>query len=114
MFLSLDSFSQKEEFVTIIENPATSVKDQGIAGCWSYATCSFIESELLRMKKDAYDLSEDFFVYYEVDSIQNNRELERVLGSYLKTILKDDYPTENWMKHYCAVNPKNETITEAG
>jgi bleomycin hydrolase len=140
-----DSFSQKEEFITIIENPTTSVKDQGGPVCWSYATCSFIESELLRMKKGAYDLSEDFFVYYayidkahnyvlrkgntsfgpgglthdvlriikekgiipqqyfKVDSIQNDRELERVLRNYLKTILEDDYPTENWMKHYCAL-----------
>ena len=145
MFLTLDSFPQKEEFITIVKNPATSVKDQGGPACWSYAACSFIESELLRLKKSSYDLSEDFFVYYgyidkahnyvlrkgntsfrpgglahdvvriikekgiipeqyfKVDSIQNNRELERVLGNYLKTILEDDYPTENWMKHYCAL-----------
>ncbi|MCX6225319.1 MAG: hypothetical protein NTV01_11335 [Bacteroidia bacterium] len=143
--LTLDSFSQQEEFISIVENPATSVKDQGGPSCWSYATASFIESELLRLKKGTYDLSEDFFIYYgyidkahnyvlrkgnssfrsgglahdvlriinekgiilqqyfKVDSIQNNRELERVLGSYLKTILEDDYPTENWMKHYCAL-----------
>lgn len=145
VFLTLDSFSQKEEFITIVENPATSVKDQGGPACWSYATASFIESELLRQKKGVYDLAEDFFIYYafidkarnyvlrkgntsfrsgglahdvlriikergiipqqyfKVDSIQNNGELERVLKSYLKTILEDDYPTENWMKHYCAL-----------
>ena len=72
MFLTLDSFSQKEEFITIIENPATSVKDQGGPGCWSYATCSFLESELLRMNKGAYDLSEEFFIYYAfIDKAHN-------------------------------------------
>jgi len=142
---ALDSFSQEDEFIIIVENPATSVKDQGGPVCWSYATCSFIESELLRLNKGVYDLSEDFFIYYsyldkahnyvlrkgntsfrtgglahdvlriirekgiilqpyfKVDSVQNDRELQRVLGSYLKTILEDEYPTENWMKHYCAL-----------
>ena len=129
MFLTLDSFSQKEEFITIVENPTTFVKDQGGPSCWSYATCSFIESELLRQKKGVYDLSEDFFIYYafidkahnyvlrkgnasfrsgglahdvvriikekgiipqqyfKVDSIQNNRELERVLGGSVRNFV---------------------------
>jgi bleomycin hydrolase len=32
--------------------------------CWSFATTSFIETELLRMKKGEYDLSEMYFARY--------------------------------------------------
>ena len=43
--------------------PATPVKDQHRSGtCWSYATTSFIESELLRSGQGEYDLSEMYFV----------------------------------------------------
>jgi len=43
----------------------SSVKNQQYTGtCWSFATTSFIESELLRMGKPEYDLSEMFFVRY--------------------------------------------------
>lgn len=48
-----------------IEIPTTPVKDQGSSGtCWSYATTSFIETELIRLGKGEYDLSEMFFVRY--------------------------------------------------
>lgn len=50
---------------TKFEVPSTSVKNQQKAGtCWSYAATSFIESELMRMDKGEYDLSEIFFVLY--------------------------------------------------
>ncbi len=43
--------------------PATSVKDQGNTGtCWDFSTLSMLESELLRMGKGTYDLSEMFVV----------------------------------------------------
>lgn len=43
--------------------PATPVKDQHRSGtCWSFASVSFIESELLRTGKGTHDLSEMFFV----------------------------------------------------
>lgn len=43
--------------------PATSVKNQYRSGtCWSFSGLSFIESELLRMGKGEYDLSEMFVV----------------------------------------------------
>jgi len=43
--------------------PATSVKDQASTGtCWDFSTLSFLESELLRMGKGEYDLSEMFIV----------------------------------------------------
>lgn len=53
------------EFTRNIELPAMPVKDQARTGtCWSFATVSFIESELIRMGKGEHDLSEMFFVRY--------------------------------------------------
>lgn len=51
------------KFTTVINNKATSVKNQSSTGtCWCFATSSFIESELLRMGKGEFDLSEMFIV----------------------------------------------------
>lgn len=48
-------------FEAIADLKTTSVKDQQSVGtCWSYATISFLESELLRMGKPEFDLSELF------------------------------------------------------
>jgi bleomycin hydrolase len=42
---------------------ATPVKDQGKTGtCWAFSTLSFIESELMRMERGEYDLSEMYLV----------------------------------------------------
>ena len=147
LLMTIESSSQKEEFATVVKNPATKVKHQMESGqyCWSYATCSFIESELIRSGKGVYDLSEDYFIYqsyidkainytlrkgmtsfrqgglshdvfriikekgimpdpfYKIDYIRNSHEPEDVLGAYLNTILKEEYLTENWMKHYRAL-----------
>lgn len=65
------------EFTTIKENPATSVKNQARTGtCWCFATTSFMESELLRMGKGEYDLSEMFIV--------RNNYKERIADNYLR------------------------------
>jgi bleomycin hydrolase len=51
------------EFSFIHFIPATPVKDQyRTSTCWSFATISFIESELIRTSGKAYDLSEMFIV----------------------------------------------------
>ena len=51
------------QFTKEIRLPYTDVKDQNRTGtCWSFATTSFVESELLRMGKPSVDLSEMFFV----------------------------------------------------
>lgn len=51
------------QFETLIDLEATPVKDQGhSATCWSYATTSFIESEMIRKGKEPVDLSEMFTV----------------------------------------------------
>lgn len=42
---------------------ASSVKDQGKTGtCWAFSTISFIESELMRMERGEFDLSEMYLV----------------------------------------------------
>ncbi|MEI6060880.1 MAG: C1 family peptidase [Bacteroidota bacterium] len=57
-----DSLPEKFVFSKGIDLPATAVKDQSASGtCWSFATTSFIESEILRMTKDTFDLSEMYF-----------------------------------------------------
>ena len=68
-----DSIPEKYVFTKVIDLPATPVKDQFASGtCWSFATVSFIESELLRLTKDTCDLSEMYFARkaYEAKAIQ--------------------------------------------
>ena len=51
------------QFTNVATVPATPVKNQASTGtCWCFATTSFMESELLRMGKGEYDLSEMFIV----------------------------------------------------
>jgi bleomycin hydrolase len=53
----------KYTFKDIKKLDATSVKDQYHSGtCWCFSTSSFLESELLRMGKGQYDLSEMYTV----------------------------------------------------
>jgi bleomycin hydrolase len=54
---SFDGFSVTKKL------DATNIKNQYRSGtCWSFAGLSFIESELIRMGKDSFDLSEMFIV----------------------------------------------------
>lgn len=69
--MSLSALGQdkpKEEgfvFTTVKENPITSVKNQNRSStCWSFSSLGFLESELLRMGKGEYDLSEMFVVHH--------------------------------------------------
>jgi bleomycin hydrolase len=67
--LWLPKLSQAQEkgfiFTTVTDIKTTPVKNQQRTGtCWSFATTSFIETELLRMKKGEYDLSEMYFARY--------------------------------------------------
>ena len=52
-------------FTTVDSIAITPVKDQNRSGtCWSYSTIGFLESELIRMGKGVYDLSEMFVVHH--------------------------------------------------
>jgi bleomycin hydrolase len=56
--------AQKEKIKITKEIPTTSVKNQAMTGtCWCFATVSFFESELIRLGKGNYDLSEMYYVY---------------------------------------------------
>ena len=53
----------RHTFTMLYQIGATSVKNQAKTGtCWDFATQSFLESELMRMGKGNYDLSEMFVV----------------------------------------------------
>lgn len=55
--------AQGFEFTPVRTIAATPVRDQARTGtCWCFATTSFLESELLRLGKGQYDLSEMFTV----------------------------------------------------
>lgn len=64
LFFSLSAFSQTLKGYEIVKLiPTTDVKNQGYSGtCWSFATISFLETEILRTKGISIDLSEMFIV----------------------------------------------------
>ena len=76
LFLTIGSFAQTTgyQFTTVVSQPATPVKNQAATGtCWCFATASFMESELLRMGKGTYDLSEMFIVRQKyMNQLQDN------------------------------------------
>lgn len=88
LFLILPSYGQKKntgtqpaqkteegyKFTPVTELKATPVKNQSSTGtCWCFATTSFVESELLRMGKGEYDLSEMWIVRYNyADRLRDN------------------------------------------
>jgi bleomycin hydrolase len=71
IFFGNSTFAQEDvkevgfQFDTISMVPTTPVKNQYKSGtCWSFATTSFVETEILRTTGKEYDLSEMYFVYY--------------------------------------------------
>jgi hypothetical protein len=65
------------KFTTVVSLPATPVKNQSATGtCWCFATTSFMESELLRLGKGEYDLSEMYIV--------RNTYKNRIRDNYLR------------------------------
>ena len=63
MSAQTDNDYENYEFSTVKELKVTPVKNQSRTGtCWSFSGVGFIESELLRMGKGEYDLSEMFIV----------------------------------------------------
>ena len=67
LFISFAGFAQDEKEVFTIEKEIKHlpVISQGNTGtCWSFATTSFLESEIIRKGLTEIDLSEMYFVYY--------------------------------------------------
>ena len=73
-FSASATFGQGYQFTEVVTVPATPVKNQAATGtCWCFATTSFMESELLRMGKGTYDLSEMFIVRQKyMNQLQDN------------------------------------------
>lgn len=62
--LSAQDDTNEYQFTDEVRLETSSVKDQGRSGtCWCFATVSFLETELIRMGKPEYDLSEMFLVH---------------------------------------------------
>ncbi|MFA6758770.1 MAG: C1 family peptidase, partial [Bacteroidales bacterium] len=62
--------------------PATPVKNQAVTGtCWSFATTSLFESELMRMGKGVYELSEMFTVRYNYINRVNDNFIKQGKGN---------------------------------
>ncbi|MDH6303479.1 aminopeptidase C [Parabacteroides sp. PF5-5] len=74
LFSATTLFAQGYQFTEIKRLEATPVKNQASTGtCWCFATASFMESELLRMGKGTYDLSEMFIVRQKyMNQLQDN------------------------------------------
>lgn len=74
VFGSAMTFAQGYQFTEEVRVPTTPVKNQASTGtCWCFATTSFMESELLRMGKGTYDLSEMFIVRQKyMNQLQDN------------------------------------------
>ena len=64
------------QFKVVKENAVTSVKNQSSTGtCWSFSGVAFLESELIRMGKGTFDLSEMYIVRrnYEDKALKHAR-----------------------------------------
>ena len=74
VFSASAAFGQGYQFTEVVTVPATPVKNQAATGtCWCFATTSFMESELRRMGKGTYDLSEMFIVRQKyMNQLQDN------------------------------------------
>jgi bleomycin hydrolase len=71
------------EFKSIVDLGVSTVKSQDRTGtCWCYSTVSFLESELIRMGKPEYDLSEMYFV---------KKAYEQKASNYIKTHGKSNF-----------------------
>ena len=76
------AFGQGYQFTEVVTVPATPVKNQAATGtCWCFATTSFMESELLRMGKGTYDLSEMFIVRQKYKNQLQDNYLRRGNGN---------------------------------
>ena len=82
LFNSAVVWSQGYIFTDVVRNGATPVKNQANSGtCWSYAAAAFLESELLRIGKGEFDLSEMFVVRINYINRMEDNYLRRGNGN---------------------------------
>ena len=74
--LAQDKITEEGYNFTIIKDlPATSIKNQSLTNtCWSFSVISMLESELLRMGKDTFDLSEMYVVRHIYEEKAEKRQ----------------------------------------
>ena len=90
----LAAMSQGYQFTDEVKVPATSVTNQASTGtCWCFATTSFMESELLRMGKGEYDLSEMFIVRQKYINQINDNYMRRGKGNVSQGSLSPSWIT---------------------
>lgn len=90
-FLALNVLQAQYEFTEKHQIACTGVKNQQKTGtCWSFSTISFIESELLRMGKPEYDLSEMYMVRTIYQDKANNYVLRQGKANFSQGSLNHD------------------------
>ncbi|MDR1500434.1 MAG: C1 family peptidase [Tannerellaceae bacterium] len=81
-FLTFGLWAQGYTFTDINRIEVSGVKNQASSGtCWSFATASFLEAELIRMGKGEYDLSEMFVVRYKYKKQLEDNYVRRGKGN---------------------------------
>ena len=94
------------QFADVASVPATPVKNQAATGtCWCFATTSFMESELLRMGKGEYDLSEIFIVRQKYLNQMEDNYYRRGQGNVGQGSL-----SHTWMKAFRQVGIVPEEV----
>ena len=86
-------------FTTVDSVAITPVKDQNRSGtCWSFSAIGFLESELLRMGKGVYDLSEMFVVHHTM--VDRAEYVVRMYGNAQFAPGGSAYDVIYCLKHY--------------
>lgn len=94
------------QFTDVVRLKATPVKNQASTGtCWCFATTSFMESELLRMGKGEYDLSDMFIVRQKYMNQLQDNYLRRGKGNIGQGSL-----SHTWMNAYRQVGIVPESV----
>jgi hypothetical protein len=90
-----DSKEEGYKFTPVVSIKATPVKNQASTGtCWCFATTSFIESELLRMGKPEYDLSEMWIVRHNYEDRLRDNFIEKGKGNLGEGSVGHDWVVE--------------------
>lgn len=89
-------------FEKIIDLKTTPIKNQAQTGtCWCFATTSFIETEMLRLGKEACDISEAFFIYQNY--LLKAEKYIRMHGKYSFSCGGQAHDVMNVLKYYGAL-----------
>ncbi len=81
--LNAQETTTDQKFKSVIDLPSSPVKSQDRTGtCWSFATTSYIESEILRMGGPELNLSEMYFVRYTYPEKAKQYVMRHGLGNF--------------------------------